>query len=67
MLSKMAGFQLHWIWWLSAGSIVFQLVISLLLLRREFRRKLAFDAPQPSLAEPSPQPVDQPEGIAQVT
>jgi putative MATE family efflux protein len=67
MLSKMAGFQLHWIWWLSAGSIVFQLVISLLLLRREFRRKLAFDAPQPSLAEPSPQPVDQPEGVAQVT
>jgi putative MATE family efflux protein len=40
LLSRMAGFELRWIWYLSAVSVVFQLVAVLVLLRREFRRRL---------------------------
>src|SRR4029453_17533659 len=49
-LSKMPGFTLRWVWLLSAVTIFAQLTISLLLLRREFRRRLAFaaDAPAPA-------------------
>jgi putative MATE family efflux protein len=43
-LSTMPGFQLRWIWFLSLGAVVVQLAVSLLLLRREFRRRLNFDA-----------------------
>jgi Na+-driven multidrug efflux pump len=42
ILSRMPGFQLHWIWYLSVGAIVVQLALNLLLLRREFRRRLSF-------------------------
>src|SRR5207253_4638795 len=45
LLSRIPGFQLRWIWFLSAGSVVVQLVLSLWLLRREFRRRLSFPAP----------------------
>ena len=45
MLSKMPGFHLRWIWYLSLGAVVVQLTVSLLLLRREFRRRLNFGAP----------------------
>ena len=41
-LSRTPGFQLHWVWYLSVGAIVFQLSLSLWLLRREYRRKLNF-------------------------
>jgi hypothetical protein len=44
----MPGFQLHWVWYLSAGAVVVQLALSLLLLRREFNRRLTFPA-QPNL------------------
>jgi putative MATE family efflux protein len=47
-LSKVPGFTLRWVWLLSAVTIFAQLTISLLLLRREFRRRLVFvtvDAP----------------------
>jgi putative MATE family efflux protein len=44
ILSRMPGFQLHWIWYLSVGAIVVQLALNLLLLRREFRRRLSFAA-----------------------
>jgi putative MATE family efflux protein len=49
-LSRMPGFTLRWVWLLSAVTIFAQLTISLLLLRREFRRRLAFaaDAPAPA-------------------
>jgi putative MATE family efflux protein len=40
LLSRVAGFQLRWIWYLSAGAVVVQMALNLLLLRREFRRKL---------------------------
>jgi Na+-driven multidrug efflux pump len=42
LLSRLPGFQLHWIWYLSVVAISVQLVINLLLLRREFRRRLSF-------------------------
>jgi putative MATE family efflux protein len=52
-LSKMPGFTLRWVWLLSAVTIFAQLTISLLLLRREFRRRLVFvaaDTPTPAAA-----------------
>nr|MBA3467527.1 MATE family efflux transporter [Gemmatimonadaceae bacterium] len=42
MLSRMQGFQLHWIWYLSVGAVLVQLTLSMLLLRREFGRRLQF-------------------------
>lgn len=67
MLSRMSGFQLHWIWWLSVGTIVVQVAISLLFLKREFDRKLALADRAAAIPEPSIAPVNQPEGIAQAT
>lgn len=43
-LSRRPDFQLRWIWYLSAASIVFQLALNLALLYREFRVRLAFTA-----------------------
>ena len=43
ILSRTAGFELRWIWYLSVGSVVVQLTLSMLLLRREFARRLRFD------------------------
>ncbi|MEO8575772.1 MAG: MATE family efflux transporter, partial [Gemmatimonadales bacterium] len=51
ILSRVAGFELRWIWFLSAGAVLIQLTISLLLLRREWARRLKFEPPQ-SLTEP---------------
>ena len=48
LLSRTAGFQLNWIWYLSVGAVFVQLVLSMLLLRREFSRRLAFPS-QPAL------------------
>ena len=42
VLSRNPGFQLTWIWYLSLGAVVVQLALSMLLLRREFNRRLAF-------------------------
>jgi putative MATE family efflux protein len=52
LLSRVEGFELVWIWYLSAGAVLVQLTISLLLLRREWARRLSF-APAPVLAEPA--------------
>jgi Na+-driven multidrug efflux pump len=49
-LSRLPGFQLRWIWYLSAAAIAAQLLVSLLLLAREFRVRLQFEphgAPAP--------------------
>lgn len=43
LLSRMPGFQIRYVWYLSVASILFQACVNLLLLRREFRRKLTFD------------------------
>jgi putative MATE family efflux protein len=44
-LSTRPGFQLRHIWTLSVATVVVQLTVSLLLLRREFRRKLGQSSP----------------------
>ena len=45
LLSRMPGFQIRHVWYLSVASILFQACVNLLLLRREFRKKLTFDEP----------------------
>jgi Na+-driven multidrug efflux pump len=40
LLSRLASFELRWIWYLSVFAILIQLTIVLLLLRREFRIRL---------------------------
>ena len=50
-LSSSPGFKLVWIWYLSAGAVVLQLAIVLLLLRREFHLRLGAMAPA-SVAAP---------------
>ena len=40
LLSRLASFELRWIWYLSVFAILIQLTIILLLLRREFRIRL---------------------------
>ncbi|MEO5739873.1 MAG: MATE family efflux transporter [Vicinamibacterales bacterium] len=42
LLSRMPGFELRWIWYLSVAATFMQVAINLLLLRREFRLRLAF-------------------------
>ncbi|AHG88649.1 MATE efflux family protein [Gemmatirosa kalamazoonensis] len=43
-LSRAPGFQLSWVWYLSVLSVWVQLGVALLLLRREYRLRLAFPA-----------------------
>ena len=45
-LSRLPGFQLHTIWYLSMGAVFVQLALSMLLLRREFGRRLNFAVTQ---------------------
>ena len=45
LLSRMPGFQIRHVWYLSVASILVQAGVNLLLLRREFRKKLTFDEP----------------------
>ena len=42
ILSGQPGFQLRWVWYLSVASVMIQLCLNLLLLRREFRVRLDF-------------------------
>jgi Na+-driven multidrug efflux pump len=50
-LSTRPGFQIRHIWLLSVSTVVVQLVVSLLLLRHQFRRRLD---PSPQVLSPSP-------------
>jgi putative MATE family efflux protein len=43
ILAQAPGFALRWVWYVSALAVVVQLAMNLLLLRREFRIRLAFD------------------------
>ncbi|HEX6322905.1 MAG TPA: MATE family efflux transporter [Vicinamibacterales bacterium] len=43
ILAGMAGFELRWIWYLSASAVLLQMALNLALLRREFARKLNFE------------------------
>jgi putative MATE family efflux protein len=44
LLSRMPGFELRWIWYLSAATIVFQVIAVLLLLQREYKARLGSGA-----------------------
>ncbi len=44
-LTRVDGFELRWVWYLSVATIWVHLTMSLLLLKREFSRKLNFGAP----------------------
>ena len=49
LLSRFPGFELHWIWYLSVFSVLVQVTLQLLLLRREFRVRLGMlTAPAPT-------------------
>jgi putative MATE family efflux protein len=51
MLSGAPGFSLRWIWYIAAGSTVLHITLNLLLLRREFGRRMAgFDQVTATLA-----------------
>jgi putative MATE family efflux protein len=41
LLSRVPGFHLTWIWWVSAAAVFLQMSANLILLQREFRLKLA--------------------------
>jgi Na+-driven multidrug efflux pump len=43
LLSRVAGFHLTWIWYVSAVAVFLQMSVNLLLLQREFRLKLAWE------------------------
>jgi Na+-driven multidrug efflux pump len=49
LLSRLPGFEMRWIWYLSVLSVTLQLGLNLLVLQREFRLRLAF-APRPAAA-----------------
>lgn len=36
------GFELRWLWWLSVASVLVQLVLAMVLLHREFARRLVW-------------------------
>jgi putative MATE family efflux protein len=42
LLSHRSGFELRWVWYLSVAATILQLSMNLMLLRREFRLRLAF-------------------------
>src|SRR5215475_4115452 len=46
MISRMPGFEIRELWYLSVGSTVFQMCVNLLLLRHELRKRLRFDEPE---------------------
>lgn len=52
LLAGTPGFALRWIWYISVGAVIVQLALNLLLLRREFRIRLAFVPAAPG-AQPS--------------
>jgi putative MATE family efflux protein len=43
LLSRQPAFTLRWIWYLSVASVTLQMVLNLLLLRREFNLRLRFN------------------------
>jgi len=64
-LSSRSGFELRHLWYLSVATVLLQMTLSLLLLRREYGRRLAGATPaappvvavlSPPAAEPAPEP-----------
>jgi len=56
LLAQRPGFELRWVWYLTVVSVTLQMGLALLLLRREFRKRLNF-GPVGSGAVPDPVPV----------
>jgi Na+-driven multidrug efflux pump len=54
LMSRVAGFRLEWLWYLSVVSVTLQMVVSALLLRRELRRRLAFETAPAAVAVAAP-------------
>jgi putative MATE family efflux protein len=54
VFARMPGFQLNWIWYLSVCSVLVQLTLSMLLLRREFNRRLKWGPSPSNPLSPSP-------------
>jgi putative MATE family efflux protein len=48
LLSRHPQFALRWIWYWSVATVMVQLALNLLLLRREFNLRLRFDTPVPA-------------------
>ena len=46
LISRMPGFEIRQVWYLSVGSIVLQMCANLLLLRHEMRKRLRFEEPE---------------------
>ena len=44
LMSRMPGFELRWLWYLTVASVTLQMLMNLLLLRREFRLRLNYEA-----------------------
>jgi MATE family, multidrug efflux pump len=42
LLTRVPGFTLRWIWYISVAAVIVQLTLNLLLLRREYRLRLNF-------------------------
>ena len=49
ILSRLPGFQLVWLWYVSLGAVYVQLVLAMMLLRREYGRRLNFAVPTAGL------------------
>jgi putative MATE family efflux protein len=52
LLARLPGFELRWVWYLTVVSIVLQMTLALLLLRRELRLRLNF-APAQTVPAPA--------------
>jgi putative MATE family efflux protein len=48
IVSRLPGFQLRWLWFLSVASVLVQLVLVMVLLRREFAKRLAWSVSTPA-------------------
>jgi putative MATE family efflux protein len=53
LMSRTPGFQIRHVWYLSVASILVQAGVNLLLLRREFQKKLTFDEPAGLSGQPA--------------
>jgi hypothetical protein len=50
ILSRQPGFTIREVWYLSVATVALQAIVNLMLLRREFVRKLNFSA-QPTYSQ----------------
>ena len=53
LLTRVPGFNLLWVWYLSVASVTLQMCANLILLFREFNKRLNF-APETAIARPLP-------------